>query len=309
MGTPEFAVPSLQKLISENYNIRLVVTQPDRPKGRGQKLSPPPIKVLAEQHGIPVLQPGALRKDVEARSKILGTACDFLVVVAFGQILPKEILDHPKLAPLNVHASLLPAYRGAAPIARAIIEGETETGVTIQWMTEALDMGDILHQKKTLLQDTESAGELHDRMKLIGAEALLESLEMFKEDRVTRIRQDPRVGSYADKLKKQEAQISFHAPAERVHRQIMGLNPWPVAECRLMGQRLRLLRSRFVPRRPDADPGTVVDVSDDEIIVSCADACVAILELQQENRRRITTREFLQGHSLPKGLVLGGQTS
>jgi len=195
MGTPDFAVPSLQALLDEKYPIKLVVTQPDRPSGRGQKLTPPPVKVLAIKNNIPVLQPESLRKDLEAIEKIQAVECDFLVVVAFGQILPKTILDHPKIAPLNVHASLLPHYRGAAPIPRAVLEEESETGVTIQWMVEALDMGDILFQIPCRIEDLDTAASLHDKLKVKGANALLSSLERFHRNDVRRVEQEARIGS------------------------------------------------------------------------------------------------------------------
>lgn len=305
MGTPDFAVPSLQALIDSDYEVSLVVTQPDRARGRGQKLSPSPIKELALLHEIPVLQPESLRKDEASLKQILEMGCDFLVVVAFGQILPKSLLEMPRIAPLNVHASLLPAYRGAAPIARSLMEGEKETGVTIQWMVEALDMGDILHQKKTPIEDDDTSESLHDRLKEIGAEALMEALDLFSRDQIERQRQDPRIGSYASKLKKSEAAIDFSRPAEELHKKIMGLNPWPVAECQVAGQRLRIFKSRFVPRQPGASPGVILDVTDDEIIVSCENACVALLEVQMENRKRMKTSDFLRGQKLPTGLVLG----
>jgi methionyl-tRNA formyltransferase len=308
MGTPEFAVPSLQALIREGYPIKLVVTQPDRPAGRGQKLTPPPIKILAEENALPILQPKSLRQDLAAAEKILSTPCDFIVVVAFGQILPKNILDHPKVAPLNVHASLLPAYRGAAPIARAIIEGEEKSGVTIQWMIEALDQGDILIQLPCTISEEDTAENLHDHLKDLGAQALLNCLDLFSKSQIVRRSQDARVGSYAAKLTKEEAFISFHQPAQLVHRAIMGMNPWPIAKCQLTGKVLRLFCSHFVARHTEAPPGTVIDTSDNEIVVACLQGCIAITEVQVENRNRLSTAEFLKGHPIPTGLILGAGT-
>ncbi|MDB5039049.1 MAG: Methionyl-tRNA formyltransferase [Bacteriovoracaceae bacterium] len=305
MGTPEFAVPSLKALIENKFDIKLVVTQPDRPSGRGQKLSPPPVKVCAEQFNIPVLQPHSLRSDKEAVEKIKSIPCDFLVVVAFGQILPKVILDHPKVAPLNVHASLLPAYRGAAPIARSILEGEEKTGITIQWMIEALDQGDILYQVPCQILETDTAGSLHDRLMHIGADALIECLHLFEKNQIVRRSQDARVGTYAAKLQKAEAIISFNQPAIFVHKAIMGMNPWPIARCQIMGKVLQIYRSHFVGRHTDASPGTVIDTSDGEIVVACEQGCVAFTEVQLENRKRLSTEEFLKGHPIPNGLILG----
>lgn len=305
MGTPDFATPSLQALIDEGFDIQLVVTQPDRPSGRGQKLTPPPIKVLAQQNQIEVLQPESLRRDELSRKKILETECDFLIVVAFGQILPKEILDHPKVAPLNVHASLLPAYRGAAPIARSIMQSETETGVSIQWMVEELDMGDVLFQLPCRIEESDTSANLHDHLKTLGAQALISCLSLFERHQIQRRAQDRRVGSYAEKLQKLEAKISFDQPAHELHRKIMGMNPWPVAECQLLGQRLRIFKTEFVARQTDAEPGTIVDVGADELIVACLDGCIGILELQLESRKRLPTKEFLKGMSVPVGLILG----
>ena len=305
MGTPEFAVPSLEALAKEKFDIKLVVTQPDRPSGRGQKLTPPPIKVLASELGLPVFQPDSLKSNAEAAKKILDTPCDFLVVVAFGQILPKMILEHPKVAPLNVHASLLPAYRGAAPIARAVLEGEEKSGVTIQWMIEALDQGDILYQLPCSISEEDTSGSLHDRLKTLGANALLECLHLFETQRIVRRSQDARVGSYAAKLNKEEAFISFDQPASLVHRAIMGMNPFPIARCQVAGKTLRLFKSRFVGRHTDASPGTVIDTADGEIIVACQQGCVALTEVQMENKNRLASKEFLKGHPLPDGLILG----
>lgn len=306
LGTPEFAIPSLQKLIDEGFEIKLVVTQPDRPSGRGKKITPPPVKELALLNDIEVFQPESLRKNKEEREKILEIECDFLIVVAFGQILPVEILEHAKIAPLNVHSSLLPAYRGAAPIARAITEGEEKTGVTIQWMVEALDMGDILYQIPSSISESDTAETLHDRLKDVGAQALTSCLHQFENNQIVRTPQDARIGSYASKLEKAESKIDFKDTAFNVHRKIMGLNPWPVAECQLMGERLRVFESRFVPRPAEGEPGTVVDITNDEIIVACGEACVGFTLVQQENKKRMPVSEFLKGRPLPTGLIFGG---
>ncbi len=304
MGTPEFAVPSLEALIKENFSIKLVVTQPDRPAGRGQRVQAPSVKTVAQAHQIPVYQPTSLRS-TEAQEILFQHPCDFLVVAAFGQILPKAVLDFPRVAPLNVHASLLPAYRGAAPIARSILEGEVKTGITIQWMIEALDQGDILTQIPTAIHEDDTAQTLHDRLKFVGAQALLECLSLFDRKQIVRRSQDSRIGSYAPKLRKDESKLLFDENAFHVHRQIMGLNPWPVAECRLAGKVLRVFKSRFFPRDHHSAPGTVVDISDGAIVVACRDGCVGLMELQLESRKRLSADEFLRGHPIPKGLILG----
>ena len=306
MGTPEFAVPSLKSLIESSHEISLVVTQPDRPSGRGHKITEPPVKVLARENGLRVFQPENLKKNSNELESILQIPCDFLVVVAFGQILPKKLLSHPKVAPLNVHASLLPDYRGAAPIARAILEGDIQTGVTIQWMEEALDMGDILLQSICRIEESDTAESLHDRLKFLGAQTLTNCLQRFEKNEIKRHPQNPRIGSYAPKLKKEESWISFQEPASTVHRKIMGLNPWPVAQCRMAGKVLRVFRSEFLARPTlGADPGAVLDTSDGEIVVACEDGCVGLLEVQLENRKRLLASEFLKGHPIPQGLILG----
>lgn len=304
MGTPEFAVPSLQSLIDQGFEVKLVVTQPDRPSGRGQHIQSPPVKELAEKIQIPVYQPETLKKS-ENQKRILETEADFLVVVAFGQILPKIILDHPKIAPLNVHASLLPAYRGAAPIQRAVLEGEQKTGITVQWMIEALDQGDILYQIPCAISETDTSEALHDRLKVIGAQALCECLQLFERNKIVRRSQDSRVGSYAPKLVKSESLIKFNDNAFTVHRTIMGLNPWPVAQCNLAGKVLRIFESRFLPRHSDATPGTIIDTTDGMIVVACVQGCVGLTEVQLENRKRLKAEEFLRGHPIPTGLILG----
>jgi len=305
MGTPDFAVPSLERLLSEGYPVELVVTQPDRPSGRGQKLQAPPVKQLAESKGLRVLQPESLRKDPESLAAILACPCDFLVVVAYGQILPTEILDHPRVAPLNVHASLLPAYRGAAPIARSIMEMESETGVMIQWMVEALDMGDILYQIPFCIEESDTAQALHDRLSTAGAQALSHCLRLFETDQIERKAQDPRIGSYASKLKKEERAIRFDQPAGQLHRKIMGMNPWPVAECQILGERLRIFRSEFVARRADSEPGTILDLGEGRMVVACSEACIGILEVQQDSKRRMSVADYLKSNPLRPGMILG----
>lgn len=305
-GTSDFAVASLQQLVEENYEIPLVVSQPDRPAGRGNKLKAPPVKEAAQSLGLPVLQTASLQKDPKAREQIFSTPCDFLVVAAFGQILDSPILTHPKIAPLNIHASLLPAYRGAAPIARAIMEGETKTGVTIQWINENLDQGDILTQIPCRIEENDTAGRLHERLVPLGAQALLQCLHSFETNQIRRQAQDPRVGSYASKLKKEETRIHFHQDGIFVHRQIMGMNPWPIAECRFAGQRLRIFESRFIPRDSRSQPGTVVDIDNQGVVVACQHGCISLVELQLEGRRRMPIYEFLKGNPIQTGLVLGG---
>jgi methionyl-tRNA formyltransferase len=307
MGTPDFAVPTLQALVDAGYPIKLVVTQPDRPSGRGQKLTPPPVKALAQQLGIEVFQPESLKSSELARQKILSTPCDFLIVIAFGQILPLSILEHPSIAPLNVHASLLPAYRGAAPIARSIMEGDEQTGITIQWMIEALDQGDVLLQTPCAITEADTAQSLHDKLKQIGAQSLIRTLELFEKDQIVRRSQDARVGSYASKLTKEESLISFDQNAFFVHRSIMGLNPWPGAQCLMSGKPLKIWRSEFLARPAASDPGTIVEVTDKEIVVSCTEGCIALTEVQEENRKRMAVSEFLKGHQVPVGLILGSK--
>ena len=242
MGTPEFAQASLQKLIETGHNIVGVFTQPDKPKGRGYKLVAPPVKELALEHNIPVYQPEKM-KDGTALSILKELNPDLIAVVAYGRILPKDILELPKYGCINVHGSLLPKYRGAGPIQWSVIDGEPVTGVTTMYMGEGLDTGDMILKKETPIGENETYGELHDRLKEIGAEALVETIALIEQGKAPREKQDDSLSSYAPILDKKIAKLDFNKPAQQLHNLIRGLSPWPVAHTTVGGKLLKVHRA------------------------------------------------------------------
>ena len=241
MGTPDFAVPSLEALWNKGYEICAVYTQPDKPKGRKQILTPPPVKETALSHHIPVEQPVTLRTE-EAFATLQRYAPDLIVVVAYGKILPKNVLELPRLGCINVHGSLLPKYRGAAPIQWSVLNGDAVTGVTTMFMAEGLDTGDILLQKETPIGPDETAGELFDRLAPMGAELLLETIPLLETGTVQRIPQPEDGGAYASQLTKEMAWIDWNRPAQEIHNLVRGMNPWPIAQTEFRGKRLKLFR-------------------------------------------------------------------
>ncbi|MBQ5314700.1 MAG: methionyl-tRNA formyltransferase, partial [Oscillospiraceae bacterium] len=249
MGTPDFAVPCLKALIDSDNKVTGVFTQPDKPKGRGYKLTPPPVKVLAEENNIPVFQPTSLKKgeDAENALKTLKELSpDLIVVVAYGKILPKEVLDVPKLYCMNVHASLLPKYRGAGPIQWSVLNGEKETGVTTMLMAEGLDTGDMLMKKSTEIGENETASELHDRLSLIGAELLIETIDAIKQGNVTPVKQNDDESSYSPMLTKDMCPVDFNKTAREIHNQIRGLSDWPCATAIMGEKRIKIYKSHIV---------------------------------------------------------------
>lgn len=308
MGTPEFACPTLEALIRAGYPVVAVVTQPDRPAGRGGKLQAPPVKRLAEAHGIPVLQPRRVRHpDVVAQLRAL--APDLVVTAAFGQILSAEVLAVPRLGCLNVHASLLPRWRGAAPIHRAVMAGDTETGITIMWMDEGLDTGDILLQRAIPIGPLETAGEVHDRLAALGAELAVEAVRLVEEGRAPRIPQDHARATYAAKLTPEDERIDWRESATQVVNRIRGLNPWPVAHTTWQGQILKVWMAEPWPEPvPAAPPGTVVAVVRDKgPVVACGEGAVLLTRLQPAGKRPMEAAAFLAGHRMAPGEVLGAE--
>ena len=301
MGTPEFAVPSLEKLIESGEEIVGVFTQPDRPKGRGKKLMPPPVKVCAEAHGIPVFQPEKIRRDGVEDLKALKP--DLCVTAAFGQILSQEILDIPPMGNINVHASLLPRHRGSAPIAHAILQGEKKTGVTTMMMDRGIDTGDMLLQAETEIGETETCGELTERLSRIGAALLGETLERLRRGELRRIPQDESGMTYDPMLNREMGEIRFQEPAARVKGQINGLNPWPCAGIMLGEERLKLLKAGLAEGA--GHPGEVL-VSDPKggLVIACGEGAVRILELQAPGGKRMRAEDYLRGHGIATGTVL-----
>lgn len=304
MGTPDFAVPSLKKLYDKEYNIQAVFTQPDKPKGRGYKLTPPPVKELALSHGTCVYQPVSLKKDGEEYIDIIkNLKPDCIVVIAYGKILPKVVLDIPKYGCVNVHGSLLPKYRGAGPIQWSVLNDEKETGITTMLMAEGIDTGDILLQRSTPIGENETAAELFDRLADMGADVLIDTLEGLKNNTIIPIKQDESKSSYAPMLDKSMSAINFNNSVRKVHKHICGLSDWPCATTKLNGKRLKVYGSEIVAVKPnDFTPGTVVDETN--FSVSCSDGILKFTEVQLEGSKRMKTSDFLRGHPIKKGIVL-----
>lgn len=303
MGTPKFAVPALKALHKNAKAVALVVTQPDRPKGRGRMLSPPPVKEVATRLGYDVIQPVSIRT-AEFAEYILEFNPDIIVVVAFGHIIPKNILSIPHLATINVHASLLPKYRGAAPIQWAIINGEKETGVTTMLMDEGLDTGDILLSSKVDIAPDDTAGSLHDRLADLGADLLIQTLKAFETDSINPIPQNHSQSSYAPLLKKSDGHIEWNTSAENLEAFIRGMTPWPGAFTFHDKKRLRIFKARPIKKNVDKTPGSVVIGFPDELWVATGKEILSIIEIQEASGRRLFIKDFLRGYKMPHGTVL-----
>jgi len=297
MGTARFAVPALERLVGNGFAIPAVVTGPDRPRGRGRELSPTPVKEAASGSGLNVLQPERL-KDAAFAEAIRSLGPDLIVVVAF-RILPPEVFRIPRLGSINLHASLLPRYRGAAPINRAIMNGEVETGVTTFFLEESVDTGNILLQARTPILPDDDAGTLHDRLADVGAEILLHTVRLVEQGKAVPRPQDPSQASPAPKIFKEDCRIDWHAPAENVRNHIRGLSPHPAAFTTHGGRVLKLFRAHIVAG--SLPPGTV-DIMKDSLFVGTADDPLAIDDLQQEGKKRMTAPEFLRGYRISSPL-------
>ena len=307
MGTPDFAVPCLQALIDSGENVRAVFTQPDKPKGRGYKLTPPPVKELALKYNIPVYQPLSLKKgeDAENSLKILREISpDMIVVTAYGKILPSEILELPKYFCLNVHASLLPKYRGAGPNQWSVLNGEKVTGVTTMKMADGIDTGDMLLKAETEIGENETASELHDRLAVMGAELLLKTIKAVKENNITPEKQDDSLSTYAPMLTKDMCPIDFSRPAAEIHNKIRGLSAFPCATAMLDGKRLKIYGSELAGETSgNVLCGTVVKPEDFTVV--CGDGkCIRFTEVQAEGGKRMKTADYLRGKPVAKGTVL-----
>jgi methionyl-tRNA formyltransferase len=304
-GTPQFALPALRALLGSRHRVVGVLTQPDRPAGRGRELRASPVKLLAaSQPGLPVAQPATL-KTPEARAILHEWSPDLLVVVAYGLILPQAVLDRPRLGCLNIHASLLPRWRGAAPIQRAILAGDAETGVCIMQMDAGLDTGPVLIERRHPIGTHDTAGDLHDSLSELGAAALMEAVEALVAGTVV-VRPQPAVGvTYAPKLEKSEAVMDWTQGVATLDRQVRAFNPWPVAETRLAGEPLRILRARIArPTGADAAPGTLLGAAEDGLHVACGDGVLAVSELQRAGKRPVSARDFANAMRLD-GLRFG----
>ncbi len=297
MGTPDFAVPSLQALLDRGDDICAVFTQPDKPKGRGHKLQPPPVKELALRHSLPVLQPDTLR-DEAVQESIAELEPDAIIVVAYGKLLPPKVLSVPRLGCINVHGSLLPKYRGAAPIQWAVINGEKTAGVTTMFMAEGMDTGDMLLKSETEIGPEETAGELFDRLKLLGAKLLTETLDKLEQGELKAIPQDGTQATLAPLLKKEMSALDWSEPAQRIHDRIRGLNPWPCAAADLDGKRVKLLASQVI--EGEGVPGTAYNL-DGELAAACGRGMLRITELQADTGKRMSGKDYLLGHPLKEG--------
>ncbi len=294
-GTPQFAVPSLEALLASGHEVVAVYTQPDRPAGRGRRLQASPVKQLAQARRIPVHQPPSL-KDPEAVEAFVRLRPDLLVVAAYGLILPGEVLETPSLGAINVHASLLPRWRGAAPIQRAILAGDPETGITIMQMIERLDAGPMLLRKATPIGPRETAGELHDRLARLGGMALTEILPRIAAGTVSPEPQDESRATYAPKITKAEARLDWRRPAWELERAVRAFDPWPVAHCGFGERTLRIWRAEVVDADPGAEPGTVVQARR-SLEVACGQGRLRLLEVQLPGGRRMPASAFVNAHS------------
>ena len=301
-GTPEFAVPSLQKLIDLGHDVCAVYTQPDRPAGRGQHLQPPPVKVLALKHEIPVLQPLTLKTDEELQI-LQNFNADLMVVVAYGMILPQAVLDTPRLGCINGHGSLLPRWRGAAPIQRAVIEGDKETGVTIMQIVKKLDAGDMLHKEIYEIKPTDTSAIVHDELSQLSAMGLEKVLLQIENGTLQATPQDEALVTYAAKLTKEEALIDWSQPAEKLVRKIHGLNPWPVAQTIYNGLTMKIWNAQVLNETTNLHAGQVRSTSK-TLDVATGDGVMRIHELQMPNGKRMSAAAFLAAHDL-NGVTLG----
>ncbi len=312
MGTPDFAVPSLKALIDNNYEVIGVVTQTDRPKGRGHILQAPPVKEYARANNIPVYQPVKLSKEPEMIQKIAELKPDLIVTCAFGQILPQSLLDIPKYGTINVHGSLLPKYRGAAPIQWAIINGDEKTGITTMFTELGLDTGDILLKEEVDITIDMTAGELHDIMSEQGAKTLIKTIKALENGTLTRIKQDESQATYAQKIDKQTGLIDWSQPTLAIHNRIRGTNPWPGAQSIMCGKRIKICCSRMadIPEylhekinNQDIVPGTILELLSRDMWVKTGDGALLIREIQAESCKRMTPQQYACGHDLKDGMI------
>ncbi|NLO25485.1 MAG: methionyl-tRNA formyltransferase [Clostridiales bacterium] len=304
MGTPDFALTSLDKLIKKGYIISTVISQPDRPKGRGKKVQPPPVKERALQAGINVQQPERV-KDPEFIEALKNLRPDIIIVVAYGQILPEEIIKLPGLGCINVHASLLPKYRGAAPINWCIINGEKKTGVTTMYMDRGMDTGDILMQRETEIKDDETAGQLHDRLALLGAELLIETLGGIERGSVARKAQDHSEATYAPQLNRETGRVDWNNEAQSIYNLVRGTNPRPGCYTQYRQQRMKLWGARVLDRNSTGTPGEITEVSAEGLAVQTGRGTLLLTEIQMPSSRRMTVDEYLRGNLMETGYVLG----
>jgi methionyl-tRNA formyltransferase len=296
MGTPDFSVPILNKLVHSEYEVVLVVTQPDRPKGRKKVITPPPVKVEAETHGIPVFQPEKIRYEYQ---EILNYYPDIIVTAAYGQILPNELLEGPSYGCINVHASLLPELRGGAPIHYAIMEGKKETGITIMYMVEKLDAGDILTQESIPIEKNDHVGSMHDKLSDVGAQLLMETLPKLFNGEIAPVKQDDSKATFASNIKREQERIDWNKSNVEIYNQIRGLHPWPVAFTTYQNQNMKIWWGEPIDEEYNGEPGEIIAIDHDEgFTVVCGDnKGIRITEIQPAGKKRMTVKNYLQGSS------------
>jgi methionyl-tRNA formyltransferase len=303
MGTPDFAVPTLKALFENGYNVLMVVTQPDRPKGRGRKVIPPPVKEAAQSFGYDVIQPVSI-KDKDFFNTIVRLKPDIFIVVAYGHILPRNILAIPKTGVINLHASLLPKYRGSAPIQWAIINGEKETGVTTMLLDEGMDTGDILLSSKVKITKVDTSATLHDRLSVLGADLLIKTLKAFENNDINPIAQDHTNATYAPLLKKGDGRIVWEKTAEHIASFIRGVTPWPGAFTFQDNKRLKIFSAKAVSDEVNETPGTVIKAFPDELRIATGKGALSVIEIQGASGKRLLIKDFLMGNQMPPGTVL-----
>ncbi len=300
MGTPDFAVPALERLArNPKHSVAAVFTQPDKPVGRKQVLTPPDVKVCAQKLGIPVFQPASMKTD-EAYSQLEQLSPDVIVVAAYGQILPGRVLGLPRFGCVNIHGSLLPKYRGAAPIQQAVLNGDKVTGVTAMLMDEGLDTGDILMTKETEIGINETSAELFDRLSRLGGELIEETLDALENNGLTPKKQDESLATHTSKIDKSMCPVDFGKTAEEIHNQIRGLYSWPVATAKIGGKTVKIHKARLCSK--NGKPGEILSVK--PLVIACAEGSVEILELQPEGKKKMTAEAFAAGHKLEKGEII-----
>jgi len=300
MGTPDFAAGALEALLEAGHEVTAVVTQPDKPKGRSKELQFPPVKETALKYNIPVLQPVRIKRPEEIEN-LKQYDADVYVVAAFGQILSQEILDMPKYGCLNIHASLLPKYRGASPIQHVIIEGEEETGITIMQMDAGIDTGDMLYKKSIAIEEDDTYETLHDKLKVLGGEAIVEALELLETGALIPEPQDHSQSSHVTMIAKEMGNIDFTKTAWEIDRLVRGLNPWPSAFTFYKGKQMKVWKVKPQEWNGETEPGTVLEVTKNDIKVACKKGAISILELQLEGKKRMTAHDFLLGVKVQAG--------
>ena len=304
MGTPDFAVPSLKGLIKAGYDIVGVVTQPDRPKGRKQVVSKSPVKQVAELMGIEIFQPEKI-KEKKSIEHVLSWNPDLIAAAAYGQIIPVELLETPKFKAVNVHASLLPKYRGASPIHQSIIQGEKETGITIMYMVKELDTGDILSQVKVPIAENDTAGSLHDKLAQVGAKLLVDTVEKMVKGEVQPTAQDDSLVTYAPILKRKDELIDWNKKNEEIYNQIRGLNPWPTPYTYFRDDIFKIWWAEPVASVNESEPGTVIMVTKDQLLVAAKEGAIDLKEVQPAGKRKMDIASFLKGANIKEGEKMG----